>query len=136
MIGAVLQLGQTLIGGVTGYFQRKQQIKQSVADNKARLASDKQSHNQSWEMAQLENAGWKDDVLFYAILGMYAYSAIDPIGAQQVFASWQNLPEWFLEITGWLVASVIGVKKIGDYLPATIMGIKTAIKYNPNEKGD
>ncbi len=39
-----------------------------------------------------------------------------------------SIPEWYQKITMWLVASVIGVKKIGDYGPALIAGIKAAVK--------
>ncbi len=128
MIGAILNLGTTIVDGVAGHFKSKQEIKKAVAENKAKLARAEQDYNQSWEMAQLENAGWKDDVLFYAIIGLFAWSAIDPDQAIIVFANWENLPEWFLNITGWLVASVLGVKKIGDYLPGLIAGVKQAIK--------
>ena len=31
--------------------------------------------------------------------------------------SWEALPDWFLQVTFWIVAAVLGVKKIGDYLP-------------------
>ncbi len=79
-------------------------------------------------MKQLENSGWKDDVLFYAIIGLYVYSAIDPTGAARVFDTWNELPPWFLNITGWMVAAVLGVKKLGDYLPQMISGLKDALK--------
>jgi len=121
-------LGTSVVDNIAGYFKNKQAIKKAVVDNKIRLAQGQQSHNHSWEMAQLENAGWKDDVLFYAILGMFVWSAIDPEASKVVFTNWQTLPAWFLEITGWLVASVLGVKKIGEYLPGLISGVKGAIK--------
>ncbi len=46
-----------------------------------------------------------------------------------VFENWKTaIPEWYQRITMWLVASVIGVEKIGDYGPALIAGIKTAVE--------
>jgi hypothetical protein len=73
------------------------------------------------------NAGWKDDILFYAVVGMYVYSAIDPESAKIVFQNWDEvIPEWFQRITFWLVAAVIGVKKFGDYIPTIINGVKEA----------
>ena len=128
LIGAVSALGTTLINGVSGYFQRKQKIKEAVATNKARLASQENEFNHEWEMKSLDNAGWKDDVLFYSVIGMYFYSAVDPDGAAQVFANWDTIPEWFRKITMVLVASVVGIKKLGDYLPALINGVKDAFK--------
>jgi hypothetical protein len=128
VISAVVELGKLVFGGVINHFKSKQKIKEAVAQNKIRLAQSAQSHNQKWELSQLENAGWKDDILFYAIIGMFAWSAIDPDASAKVFENWKMLPEWFLTITGWLVASVLGVKKLGDYLPALIAGVKGAVK--------
>lgn len=128
MINIISTLGSSIITGITGYFKRKQAIKQAVTDNKIRLAQDQQSHNHAWEMRSLESNGAKDDVLFYAIIGLFVWSAIDPDGARVVFDNWETLPDWLLEITGWLVASVLGVKKIGDYLPGLISGVKNAVK--------
>ena len=45
-----------------------------------------------------------------------------------VFANWDLLPEWYMQVTMWLVASVIGVKKVGDYLPGLISAVKEAVK--------
>ena len=54
-------------------------------------------------------------------MAMWDYSAMDPEGAKVVFQNWRDaIPEWYQKITMWLVASIIGVKKIGDYGPALI----------------
>lgn len=117
-----------MVDGLAGHLENKQKIKAAVAENKARLAASEQDHNHDWEMRQLENAGWKDDILFYALLGMYVYSAIDPEGASRVFKNWEAIPEWFSQVTFWMVASILGVKKLGDYVPGLIAGIKQAVK--------
>jgi len=45
-----------------------------------------------------------------------------------VFQNWKEaIPEWYQQITMWLVASIIGVKKIEDYGLALVAGIKAAI---------
>ena len=124
----LVALGKTLLDGVTGYFQRKQKIKEAVAENKARLARDDRTYNHEWEMRSLENTGWKDEVLFYGVIAMYIYSAIDPEGAAKVFANWEVIPEWFSKITMLLVASVVGIKKAGDYLPGLLKGVREAFK--------
>ena len=129
IFSAIAELGSTIIQSITGHFKRKQEIKTAVIENKARMARNEQSHNHDWELKQLENAGWKDDILFYAIISMYVYSIFDPQGAKEIFEIWSTvIPDWFLTITGWLVASVLGVKKIGDYLPGAIAGIREALK--------
>jgi len=40
----------------------------------------------------------------------------------------EKIPEWFRTITIWMVASIVGVKKIGDYLQGLIAGVKAALK--------
>lgn len=128
MFSLLAGLGTAIVKGISGAVKRKQELKQAVHDNKMRLASSAQSHNQDWEMKQLDNAGWKDDVLFYAVLGLWVWSAIDPAAAGKVFETWKNtMPEYIVEITSWLVAAVLGVKKIGDYLPGAIKGIRDAV---------
>lgn len=129
MFGAIAELVKTAVGGVSGYFKRKQKIQEAVAENKARLAAAEHSHNATWELRSLENAGWKDEILFVAIISMYVYSAFDPDGAARVFRVWdETIPAWYREITFWLVASVLGVKKIGEYLPGAVSELRKAIK--------
>lgn len=124
----MLTLIGTLISGATQYFKGKQEVKKAVIENKVRLAKDAQEFNHEWEMASLMNAGYKDDVLFYAIVGVFVYSAIDPEGAGKVFANWETIPAWFREITMWMVASIVGVKKLGQYLPELMKGIRDVFK--------
>jgi hypothetical protein len=129
MLGAISELLATVVKSGTGIIKRRQELKAAKTENEARLLRDEQSHNQAWEMRALTNAGWKDEALFILIMAMWVYSAIDPEGAKVVFQNWKEaIPEWYQKITMWLVASIIGVKKIGDYGPALIAGIKTAIK--------
>jgi hypothetical protein len=113
---------------VRDHLESRRRIKEAVTANKIRLAEDQQTHNHAWELMQLENVGWKDDVLFYAFIFMFVWAGIDPVGSGQFFTNLQILPEWFIKTWFWVVASVLGVKKIGDYAPALIAGIKAAVK--------
>jgi len=125
MIGPIIELGKTIISGVIETRKDKQRLKKANVESKIRLAESRQKANEDWERRSLENAGWKDDVLFYAVVAMYVYSAIDPEGAAQVFKNWDEvIPEWWMKITMWLVASIIGVKKLG---PGLIAGVKKAV---------
>lgn len=128
MISAIISLGTMLIGGVKDHFEGKRKVKQAIVENKVRLAQSEQSHNQKWEMMQIDNTGWKDDVLFYAFIVMFVWAGFDPEGSKAFFSNLNVLPEWFIKTWFWIVASVLGVKKIGDYLPNAISGIKTAFK--------
>jgi hypothetical protein len=124
----IVKIGELIVGGVKNNFENKQKLKQAIADNKIRLAESAQSHNQDWELRQLANVGWKDDVLFYAFIFMFIWAGFDPVGAAIFFTNLKILPPWFIKTWFWLVASVIGVKKIGDYLPSAIKGITDVVK--------
>jgi len=124
----IVKIGEMVVGGITGHFRNKQKLKQAIVDNKIRLAESAQSHNQDWELRQLANVGWKDDVLFYAFIGMFIWAGFDPAGAKIFFTNLNVLPPWFVKIWMWIVASVVGVKKIGDYVPGIVKGIKDAVK--------
>lgn len=121
-------LAKTIVGGITDHFEGKRKVRQAIVNNKVRLAQAAQTHNQDWEMKQLDNVGWKDDVLFYAFILMFIWAGIDPDGAKVFFENLHVLPEWFVKTWFWLVASIVGVKKIGDYLPGTIGGVKDVLK--------
>ena len=120
----MLTLISTLIAGATQYFKGRQKVKQAVLDNKVRLAASTQEYNAAWELRALENAGFKDELLFLSIIGVYVYSAIDPDGAAVMFKNWEAIPEWFRTVTLWTVASIVGIKKLADYAPPLIKGIK------------
>jgi hypothetical protein len=126
IISAVAGLLTTMVDGVADHFKGKQELKKAVMENRVRLARSDQEFNHDWEMRQLENAGWKDDALFFAWMGFFIWSGVDPEGAGEVIRSWESLPDWFLQITFWIVAAVLGVKKIGDYLPGAVRGLKDA----------
>lgn len=127
ILGAVAGLFSTIVSGITSHLKQKQDLKKTVMENRMRLARSDQAFNHEWEMKQLENAGWKDDVLFFAWIGFFIWSGFDPEGASEIIQSWETLPDWFLQVTFWIVAAVLGVKKIGDYLPAALRGMKDSI---------
>jgi len=131
ILGAVAGLLTTVVTGITGHLQRKEELKKAVMENRMRLAKSDQEFNHEWEMKQLENAGWKDDVLFFAWIGFFVWSGLEPERAAEVIRAWEALPDWFLQITFWIVAAVLGVKKIGDYLPGAIKGLRDATRRRP-----
>jgi hypothetical protein len=124
MFSIIAGLIGELFGGVKDHFADKRALKKAIVDNKIRLAQNAQSHNQEWEMKQLDNAGWKDDILFYFFIAVFIWAGIDPSGASLFFANLAVLPEWFIKIWFWVVASVLGVKKIGDYVPGVLNAMK------------
>ncbi len=128
----IFSLIKELAGGLLGmgrdHLEGRRKIKQAVTENKIRLAQSEQEHNQSWEIKSLSEAGWKDDALFFCWLGFFIYSGIDPAATAIIFDGWASAPAWFIEVSGWLIGSVIGVRALGSKLPSLISGIKSAIK--------
>jgi hypothetical protein len=128
MIGLAFGIVKEIIGGVRDHFAGKRKVKAAITENKIKLAQSAQSHNQEWEMKQLDNAGWKDDVLFYAFIGLFVWAGFDPEGASMFFQNLNVLPDWFIKTWFWLIASILGVKKIGDYVPSLMGAIKDIVK--------
>lgn len=128
MVNAIVALGSTIISGVTQWFQGKQEIAKAAQENRARLLRSEQAHNHEWEMRQLENAGWKDDILFYAFIGLFVWAGFQPDDAGQFFLNVDTMPDWFKQTWMWMVASVLGVKKIGEMVPSLITGVKDALR--------
>ena len=124
MFTAIAALIGTIVTGITSTLKGKQKIKQASMDNRARLAADRESNNAIWEIRALENVGAKDEILFYAIVAVYVYSAFDPDGAAAMFKNWEAIPLWFQKITMAMVASIVGLKKLSDYGPPLVKGIK------------
>jgi hypothetical protein len=119
---------KNIFGLVGDHFKSKREIKKAITDNKIRMAQSEQAHNQEWEMKQLDNAGWKDDILFYAFIGLFVWAGFDPTGAEIFFSNLNVLPDWFIKTWFWLIASILGVKKIGDYVPSLMNSIKEIVK--------
>lgn len=104
--------------------RQKRELRQAIHENKVRLALSEQEINKSWEMRQLENIGWKDDILFYFFIGVFVWAGLYPEQASTFFQNIQFLPDWFVKLWFWVIASVLGIKKIGDYAPQFINGMK------------
>ena len=128
IVSALAGLVSLVVEGIRDHVKGKQDIKKAVVENKIRLAQSSQEYNQAWEMKQLEQVGLKDDVLFYAWLAFFVWSGFFPEDAAEVIKAWEILPDWFLQITFWLVAAVLGVKKIGENLPGAVRGVRDALR--------
>jgi hypothetical protein len=127
LIDAIFGLAKSGVDGVREHYEGKRKIRQAVVENKVRMASSAQTHNQNWEMRQLDNVGAKDDILFYAFIVLFIWTGFFPEASQEFYKNIEKMPELFVKVFLWLIASVVGVKKIGDYAPAAIGGIKAAL---------
>ena len=124
IIEGVISIVKNIAGGVVDHFEGKRKIKAAIVESKIKMAASEQSHNQDWEMKQLDNAGWKDDILFYLWVGFFIYSGFYPEQTAVIVKNWEILPDWFLKVFFWLVPAVLGIKKLGDTLPGLIKGVR------------
>jgi len=122
----VLALLRSGVDGFREHLEGKRKIKRAIVDNKARMAESKEGHNQDWEMKQLDNAGYKDDVLFYAFIAMFIWTGFYPEAAREFYKNIEIMPPLFTKVFVALIASVLGLKKFSDYAPAAIKGVREA----------
>lgn len=128
MIGALVGLAGSIIGLIKDHFESKRELKKAKIQARIERIKNQQNFDHEWELRQLDQAGWKDDILFYAFIAMFVYAGFYPDRAKEFFENLRVLPDWFIKTWMWIVASVVGVKKIGDYLPGTIRAIKGVLK--------
>lgn len=124
----IISLATSIVGGIKDSQEDKRKLKRAKTDARINRMHNAQNHDQKWEILQLEQNGWKDDVLFYAFIAMFIWAGFCPEAAHEFFQNLDILPPWFVKTWMWLVASVLGVKKIGDYAPKMIKELKDAIK--------
>lgn len=128
IIGPILEFGSVIAKGVIDNQKKKMELKGANLNSRIRMAEDEQSHNQDWEIKKLENAGWQDDILFYALLGMFVWAGINPTGAGVFFENLKKMPDWFQELSIVTFYGVIGLRKGQEYLPGIISGVRAAFK--------
>ena len=128
IISGIIGLAGTIINGIKEHVESKQKLKRAKVEARIKRIQTQQNFDHEWEMKQLDQAGWKDDILFYAFIIMFIYAGFYPDKAKDFFENLRVLPDWFVKTWMWIVASVVGVKKIGDYLPGTIKAIKEVWK--------
>lgn len=116
-IKTIASLGKSVVNGVRNHFADKRELKKAKVDAKINRLRSAQQHDQKWELRQMENSGWQDEVLFLFFIGLFVLAGVAPEHAREFFENLNVLPDWFVKTWMWIVASVVGVKKIGDYGP-------------------
>ena len=92
IIGPIFELGGVIAKGVINGQKAKQNLKAANTNSRIRMAESRQNYNQTWELRSLENAGWKDDILFYALIGMYVFAGFFPDQAALFFNNLNLMP--------------------------------------------
>ena len=134
MFGAIAGLAGQIVGGFRDHFEDKRKLKKAKTDAKIQRLNSKQDHKQKWEIKQLENTGWKDDVLFYFFIGLFIYTGFYPEMAKDFFENLSILPGWFIKTWMSIVASVLGLKKFTDYGPKAVEAFKDTLKKTKDDE--
>lgn len=117
-----------LIGGTVGekaldYWAKRQELKNelrikklegkiAVEQAKADAAIKHQEHLASWEMAQLANSGFKDEIVLFVLLVPYVGSFI-PVVQDYIFVGFQYLermPYWAVGLTVTIFLAIYGIR--------------------------
>lgn len=117
-----------LIGGTVGekaldFFVKRQELKNelrvkklegkiAVEQAKAEAAVKRQEHIASWEMAQLANSGFKDEIVLFVLLVPYVGSFIPGV-QEYIFVGFQYLeqmPYWAVGLTVTIFLAIYGIR--------------------------
>lgn len=105
-------------------------IKNAVAENKARLLRDVGSNNHEWEMANLEDKDrWLRRISFGMFSSPFIWALFDPDGVKEYFdIALAAMPEWYIQLYAAMVGGVWGFAALKNSIPSIVGGIKKALK--------
>lgn len=109
--------------------QAKHDRKKAIINNQARLASDKQSNNHEWEMANLQD---KDNALRWCSFWLFASPIIltvfFPEHGKEFFTNLDLVPQWWVKVFVSMIGGIWGIVELKKAAPALITGIRGAFK--------
>lgn len=113
-----LSLVSTVVGGITGFFTKKQEIKQARVSARAKLDSLKEQGSQTLELTdaeweslsiQTQQDSWKDEYITLIITSPFITILLGSIGAALGY-------EWGTEVVNGTVQGLQEMKSLGmDY---------------------
>ena len=116
-IGIITSLISDIAGDWKSKRADKRKLNAAVTENKIRLASSKQSHNQNWEMAQLEG---KDDLLrrvsFVLLSFPIVWAFVDPVKVEAVFnTALAAIPDWYQYMYVAMIGAIWGISELRKF---------------------
>ena len=115
-------------GLVTGWFtdwqegrEDKRIIARASAENKARLLLSDQSHNQSWEMAQLEGKDVLLQRLSFMLLSLpFVWAMFAPETVENYFTvAIASVPDWYQWIYIAMIGAIWGISEMKKFKKVT-----------------
>jgi hypothetical protein len=100
--------------------------KLAVINNQARLATDEQSNNHEWEMANLQD---KDNSLRWCSFWLFALpillTVFFPGKGAIVFTNLELVPQWWIKVFVSMVGGIWGIVELKKSVPQLIAAIRT-----------
>jgi hypothetical protein len=132
MIALLGTLFGPIIDFVGGWFTRSQELKaaqwktkMAIEENKQRLASDKQTYNHEWEMANLQDKDkmlrWVSFILFTSpfLVAMFAPHHMEIYFTKSLAV----IPEWWKKTYMAMTGGIWGLSSLKNIVPSLIGGL-------------
>ncbi len=128
--GPIIDAAKEWNNGRVKLKEKHLEIKEAVLTNKARLASDTNSNNHDWEMANLEDKDkWLRRISFGMFSAPFIWALFDAEAVKVYFeTALASMPEWYVQLFAAIIGGIWGFAALKNSLPALIGGIKNAIK--------
>ncbi len=128
--GPIIDAAKEWNNGRVELKKKRLDIKNAVAENKARLLRDTGSNNHDWEMANLEDKDkWLRRISFGMFSAPFIWALFDPEGVKAYFeTALAAMPEWYIQLHAAMVGGVWGFAALKNSIPAIIGGVKKALK--------
>ena len=128
MLGILNLVFGPIIGVIGGFIEHKQKmaevereaevrIRQAEVESHVKRLESAQEHEQTWEIAQIQNSGWKDEYLTI-ILSIPLIACFIPGLDDYVLRGFNvllNTPEWYRWTVMIMIGAVFGYRKIADW---------------------
>ena len=126
MFAGILELGDLALKGIVQHFQGKQQLDAAVTQNKIRLASNEQTYNHDWEMAQLKDSDWfTRRCTFILVVTPVVANVISPTWGTHIFTAMATLPKWYSDTFTTILLATYGLHSIKNPLSSIIGAVKS-----------
>ena len=115
----------------TQYIKNRGEIKKAehtrdlaIIENQARLAQDKQTHNNQWEMESLKgNSHYLRIVCFIQLALPLTITCIWPEQGKEIFTNLEVVPPWFVQMYMIVIGSIWGIHEFKSAAPSVIAAI-------------
>ena len=117
LFGPIIGLVKTIAGGFMQNMQAKQKLKAAVVVRKLEMIADKNSYNQQWELAALQDGDKWIKRLSFLMLSAPLITAVFMPGQTQSYITHtlSSLPVWYTTAYMGMLSSIWAVKSLQSF---------------------